>query len=77
MRKIGFTAFDKTGYAVRSYIAAKMDDARRAAEMELGDALGHLHCVPLNVVRYNPDPLLQPADLTKNSGWSSLTPYEA
>lgn len=73
MRKMGFTAFDKTGYAVRNYIATRMEDAKRAADMELGETFGHLHRVPLNVVRYNPDPILQPADLTTNSGWAELT----
>jgi hypothetical protein len=69
----GFIAFDKTGYAIRSYVAASVADAERAAAIELGDTLGKVAKHPLNTVRYCADPLLQPVDLRGNFGWSELT----
>jgi hypothetical protein len=71
-KAIGFIAFDKTGYAIRAYIAASKVDADRAAVIEMGDTLGSVHRFPLNTVRYCADPLLQPVDLRGNFGWSEL-----
>lgn len=78
-KRIGFIAFDKPGYATRAYIASSRQDAERAASLEMGESLGALRRFPLDIVLFpmQNDKHLEPADLTKNSGWSSLAPYEA
>lgn len=79
MKRQGYIAFDTAGYATRSYIAKRAADAQRAAEMEMGDSLGRVRKFPLNVVLYpmQDDRHLEPADLTKNSGWGELSPFGA
>lgn len=71
-KAFGFIAFDKTGYAIRAYIASSKADADRAAEIEMGDTLGSVRRFPVNTVRYSPEALLEPVDLRGNFGWSQL-----
>lgn len=79
MKRIGFIAYDKPGYAIRAYVASSRRDAERAATFEMGGSLGSLRRFPLDIVLFpmQDDKHLEPADLTRNSGWSSLAPYEA
>lgn len=74
----GYVASDKNGFAIRSYIAENSKQALRAAKFEMGDSLGNVENYPLSVVKYpmRGDKHLIPVDLTLNSGWDELTPWE-
>jgi len=73
----GYWAHDKAGFAIRAYIVNRRADAERAAQIELGPTFGRLTPVMMCIVENPTEPMLIPADLTKNSGWAELSTWDA